>query len=174
MIALCVGLNMVFENQGRQIKICNSVLVIIKRHLQCDNKAYEAGGLLIGRENISNNNLILDYATEPLPGDKRSRHRFIRRDINHINFYKNLYKTHSGVYRYIGEWHTHPEACPSYSSMDLCNWKKIGKDSCDGTQIHMIAGYDFLRLWTYSYCHKTVSELITIKWEQLIKHEENI
>ena len=80
---------MVFDNEDRQIKICINVLDVIKKYLQYDKRDSEAGGVLVGRENISNNNLIIEFATEPMPNDKRSRNKFYRKDIGKnvlINF----------------------------------------------------------------------------------------
>lgn len=165
---------MVFEYEDRQIKICNSVLYNIKRYLQCDIKSCEAGGVLIGRENISNNNLIIEFATEPMPGDTRSRNRFYRNDKGHTNFYQKLYKEYQGIYVYVGEWHTHPEAIPSYSIIDLINWKKIRIDAGHNRpQYHLIAGYDALRLWEFSSITRKVSKLVTIEWGEVMYNEKD-
>lgn len=158
---------MVFEYQDRQIKICDSVLYNIKKYLQYDRKSCEAGGVLIGRENISNNNLIIEFATEPMRGDKRSRNRFYRNDRGHIDFYQKLYNEYKGIYVYVGEWHTHPEAIPSYSVIDSINWKRIGSDAThDTSQFHLIAGYDALRLWKFSSITQKVNRLATIEWDE--------
>jgi len=163
----------VFENRGRQIKICYEVLTMIERHLQRSKIDCEAGGVLLVRENVSNNNLILEFATEPMPGDKRSRNRFYRKDKGHVDFYKVIYECNQGVYAYVGEWHTHPEAVPSYSILDFNNWKKIGKESGNNSrQIHLIAGYDALRLWEFSYFEKNVMELVTIFWDEVVFNEK--
>lgn len=168
-----VGNYMVFENNGRKIKICSSVLAIIKKYLQCDLKSCEAGGVLIGRENLSNNNLIIEFATEPMPRDTRHRNRFYRKDKGHISFYKNLYEESERVYAYIGEWHTHPEPIPSYSILDFANWQEIGRgSSSNDTQIHLIAGYEGLRLWGFSILSQKVTELTTFMWNEVIFDEE--
>ena len=160
--------DMVFDYQDRQIKICTQVLDTIAKYRQSDSGDSEAGGVLIGRENISNDNLIIEFATEPMPGDKRHRHRFYRKDKGHINFYQNLYNNDCGIYAYVGEWHTHPEAFPSYSRIDSANWKRIGENAgFDSTQIHIIAGYSALRLWMYSCSKSIAKELVTIKWENM-------
>ena len=39
-----------------------------------------AGGILIGKENISDDNIIIRYITEPYASDKRRYNRFIRKD----------------------------------------------------------------------------------------------
>ena len=159
---------MVFESNNKKIKICSSVLHIIKKYLQNDIKSCEAGGVLIGRENLSNSNLIIEFATEPMPADKRGRYEFNRKDKGHICFYKKLYEENNRVYAYIGEWHTHPEAIPSYSIIDFANWKKIGKNASGNyAQIHLIAGYEGLRLWQFSSSTQKTIELVTIMWNEL-------
>lgn len=165
---------MVFENNGRKIKICNNVLDIIKKYIQYDRESCEAGGVLIGRENISDNNLIVEYVTEPMSGDKKSRKRFYRKDNGHIYFYKQMYEENKGIYAYVGEWHTHPEAIPLYSILDFENWKKIGRDSGhNSAHIHLIAGYEALRLWEFSENRKETTDLITIRWNEVTLDEGN-
>ena len=78
--------NMVVENDDRKIKICNSILQIMYKYIQIVRKSCEAGGILIGRENSGNSNLIIEYVTEPMASDKRSRCRFSIKDI--LNFLK--------------------------------------------------------------------------------------
>ena len=65
----------------------------------------------------------------------------------HIIF-ENLYKKSDETFRYIGEWHTHPEAIPNFSYLDLKNWKKISKDSKSDVKFyHIIVGYEAIRIW---------------------------
>ena len=109
---------MIFNFEGRQIKICNNVLENIIEYLQNNKNSAEAGGVIIGRENISNSNLIIEFVTVPMPGDVRTRNRFYRKDKKHVQFFEELYEKNSEIYAYIGEWHTHPEAIPNYSFID--------------------------------------------------------
>lgn len=158
---------MVFECYERQIKLCDTVLKTIQSYCQDDRKFCEAGGVLLGRENISNDNLIIEYATEPLPKDRRYRRRFFRTDKGHIEFYHELYKKNSGIYVYVGEWHTHPEAVPNYSLIDLYGWEKIRRDAdSDVGQIHLIAGYDALRAWYLSVENRKPKLLTTFCWKR--------
>ena len=55
--------NMVVEHDDRKIKICNSILQIMYKYIQIVRKSCEAGGILIGRENSGNSNLIIEYVT---------------------------------------------------------------------------------------------------------------
>ena len=89
--------------------------------------------------------------TAPMPKDKRSRYRFVRKDKEHLNFFNEQYELSDGTIRYIGEWHTHPEDIPSYSSIDLKNWKEIsGKSNVEDIYYHLIAGRTGLGVWMYT------------------------
>lgn len=166
--------SIILEKADRQIKICKKILQILKKNVQSGKENCEVGGVLIGRENISNSNLIVEYITEPMRGDKRSRNRFYREDKGHIEFYKNLYDKSGGVYAYVGEWHTHPEAIPQYSCLDLKNWKKIGKEAGKGNiQLHIIVGYDAIKIWEFSFYDKMIEELATIFWKEVMLDEQD-
>ena len=119
---------MVIEYGDKKIKFCNNILQVIQKYVQSERKSCEAGGILIGRENCGNSNLIIEFITEPMTADQRSRNRFLRKDKKTSRFFKKLYEENEGVYGYMGEWHTHPENIPQYSFIDSNNWKKIGKE----------------------------------------------
>lgn len=158
---------MIIILQDRKIKICDEVIKLIKPYIQhkSDN---ESGGILIGRENLSNENLIIEFATEPKPKDKCGRSFFKRRDKFHIEYYNNLYKESKGTYRYIGEWHTHPELIPNYSSIDKKNWNMIGRQAKNQkNQIHLIVGQDAIRFWEYCANSKTANLIATICWSEI-------
>lgn len=162
---------MVVQDENRKIKICNSILWIIKKYIQTECKAREAGGILIGRENAGNTNLVIEFVTEPMPKDKSSRCRFLRKDIGHIEFFKKLYNENEGIYGYIGEWHTHPENIPHYSAIDSNNWKSIGKKMKNRKQYHLIAGIQEIGIWEYNAITKKIVQVDNIKWENVPKNE---
>ena len=139
---------MIFSDGVRKVEIENQIIQNICRYLQLDRKSPEAGGMLLGREIISTNNLIVDKMTEPFPLDKRSRFRFFRKDSKHVDYYYELYKASKQIYKYVGEWHTHPEAVPSYSSIDEKEWKRIVKSCPEDMAIYcVIAGTEKWRIW---------------------------
>lgn len=63
-----------------------------EKYIQQDDNSLESGGILLGRENAGNTNLIIEFITEPMPGDKSSRRRFFRKDIRHIRFFEKYMK----------------------------------------------------------------------------------
>ena len=139
---------MVFPDGNRKIEIEDSIIKRASQYRQISLLSYEAGGALIGREIISTNNLIVDQMTEPLPKDKRCRYRFYRRDPRHKSFFNQLFSQSGGKYKYVGEWHTHPERVPKYSSLDKNEWIKIIKDQPDIAPIYcVIFGVEKWRVW---------------------------
>ena len=53
--------NMVIEYGDKKIKFCNNILQVIQKYVQSERKSCEAGGILIGRENCGNSNLIIEF-----------------------------------------------------------------------------------------------------------------
>lgn len=137
----------VINYKNRKIKICSEIINIMHNYIQETDSDTEAGGIIVGRENLGNSNLILEYATKPMKNDLRTRTRFIRKDSGHVDYYKQLYSKYNGIYAYYGEWHTHPEDTPHYSIIDLNNWRKISKDDPKNMQYHIIVGRKRIRIW---------------------------
>lgn len=156
-----------------EIKICNSVIQVMKRHIQIGDRSLEAGGVLIGKENISDNNIIIRYITEPYRRDKRRYSRFIRKDERHIEIYNDIFISSNRIYRYIGEWHTHDEDLPNYSILDAKNWEKIMKEMPEMIEhFHIIVGINAFRIWKVGQS-LTCPELIkTIYWKGVIGFDE--
>lgn len=139
----------IIEDKGIKIKIDKNIVEKMIAYRQIDKVQHEAGGILIGRENKENDNIIVEYATEPFEKDKRSRYSFLRKDRKHLEYYKHMYEQHNGIYAYIGEWHTHAEDYPNYSRQDIRNWKKIAKMNPDKEKVyyHIIVGNKKIRGW---------------------------
>ena len=92
----------------------DAVLEHFAAHRQLRPWHREAGGQLFAR--IDRTKIIVDEATGPRPGDRRSRTLYIpnrtaeRREIEE--------RFHQGLH-FIGDWHTHPEKHPFPSSRDI-------------------------------------------------------
>lgn len=136
----------------KKIKIASEVVNIISSHKQLNYKDCESGGILVGRENIESGNIVIEYATEPYPKDRGTRTRFYRKDKKHIEFFEKLHMESKGIYAYLGEWHTHAEEYPEFSSVDSDNWRRIAKENKDrGKEFyHIIVGTKEIRAWMYS------------------------
>ena len=151
----------------KKIKLCQNVINTMLKYIQKGFFSKEAGGILMGKENKSNENIIINHITVPMSKDERKHNRFIRKDKRHIELFENLYKESDETLRYIGEWHTHPEAIPNFSSIDLKNWKKISKDSnVDNNYYHIIVGYEAIRMWEINNTFQ-VRLINTIFWKDV-------
>ncbi len=157
--------------KGRKIKINNEILEHIYKYRQVAESDLEAGGIVIGREIIENNNLIIEYITEPYSNDRRDKFRFKRIDKRHVEYFESVYERFNGIHVYVGEWHTHPEDIPNYSSIDLNNWKKIRKYKDNKVyNYHFIAGRKNFRIWEVS---TEITLIIDVCWDDVGK-EKNV
>ena len=138
------------------------------KYIQKEINSKEAGGILVGKENKSNKNIIINHITVPMLEDKRKYNKFIRKDKKHVEVFKNLYKRSKKTLRYIGEWHTHPEATPNFSEIDLNNWKKISKESDNNNNYyHIIVGYDAIKIWVIESEEYSAKLIGTIFWKEI-------
>ncbi|MEG7359517.1 Mov34/MPN/PAD-1 family protein [Pseudomonas citronellolis] len=72
--------------------------------------------------------------------DRRSTHR-------HHSVAKLRWAESNGMIRYIGEWHTHPQAYPRPSSTDVHEWQVLATDRTDGRALlALIVGFEDLYL----------------------------
>lgn len=56
----------VTESKNRKIKICDQILEEIYSQIQKNDYDPEKGGIIVGRENLNNENIILEYISKPL------------------------------------------------------------------------------------------------------------
>lgn len=104
------------EGPRPSLVIKGSVLAHFERYRQRSRSDKEAGGQLFATYEART--ITVREATGPYDSDDRSRCRFTpnrfieERDLRHW-FHKRRH--------YIGNWHTHPEAVPKPSSIDVKN-----------------------------------------------------
>lgn len=158
-----------------EIKICSSVFQVMRKYIQLGTGSLEAGGILIGKENISDDNIIIRYITEPYASDKRRYNRFIRKDKKHIYIFNEVFNSSNEIYCYIGEWHTHNEDLPDYSRLDLKNWRKIMKESPGNIEhFHIIVGCKAIRIWRFGKLLKNPDLIKTIYWKDVMDFDKKI
>lgn len=138
----------VMSTEKFKIKIKDNVIKILNSNRQIDKNSKESGGILIGYETL-NNDIVIEYITQPLKLDKRQRYAFYRKDKKHNEILNNIWKNKGNIHTYIGEWHTHPESYPDYSSKDEKNWKDIGEKINKDIFIHIIVGICSIGIWQY-------------------------
>ena len=144
----------VFPN-GATIDIFPAVQEMIYSYRQVASSSTEAGGMLVGYENVETGNFTVANATEPQPLDVRTRISLVLRG-QHREYLRKLHEP----YGYIGTWHTHPSTTPSPSSVDLRDWKKcIQKNqACTSGLVFIIAGTNNYRVWLCDSKTGNVSE----------------
>lgn len=155
------------ESQNKKIKICDQILKEIYSHIQLHIYDPEKGGIIVGRENLNNENIILEYISKPFEDDICTRTRYIRKDKRHLEYFAALHNENNGVYAYCGEWHTHPEDIPHYSILDLKNWKRISKEDPKEIQYHMIAGRKAFGMWKMQKGNNYPIEICGVKWNEI-------
>ena len=143
-----------FSN-GIVLDLFPDVQEIMFSHRQDIGSSAEAGGMLIGYENVETGNFTVSGATEPQPSDIRTR---ISLFLGH--HHNNLLQHPETPYGYIGTWHTHPADVPVPSSTDLKDWKKSIKHNRKSTNalIFIIAGTKGFRVWLCDSNSETLFE----------------
>lgn len=152
----------------RKLKIMKKLLQDMCKYRQNSIFDKEAGGILVGRENRSNYNLVIEFITEPMKKDKRTRCKYLRCDEGHIKHFQEEYEKSGRIYAYLGEWHTHPEDNPNYSRADLNNWKQISKIIGNRVQYQIIVGRKVIKIWSYDGLTKLVDKKCEILVERIV------
>jgi integrative and conjugative element protein (TIGR02256 family) len=143
-----------------RVQIRGTVLQAMLSFAQLDEDRVESGGLLVGRHIRESDDVIVDVATTPLPGDRQERYRFIRGKRAHQAELDRLWETSNGTWTYLGEWHTHAEPVPRPSSVDRSNWRRIL--TCDQFSewlFFVIVGMTDLCIWEGRSGHRELHAL---------------
>lgn len=109
----------------------------------------EAGGVLLGRHLMDSNDLVVDEVTAPQSTDRRTRFSFFR-SHRHEVLARSRWTDELNTMAYLGLWHTHPEAHPTPSGVDLRDWEQaVAKDTFEGERLFFpIVGTESIRVWT--------------------------
>lgn len=108
-------------------------------HFRQDTKnKSEAGGILLGFRRGPHLHVV--EATTPTNRDRRSRTGFERSAEIHRHIAMCRWQDTGGTMDYLGEWHTHPEANPSPSGIDLAAWNAIYATRPHRSVIFVVAG----------------------------------
>jgi integrative and conjugative element protein (TIGR02256 family) len=114
--------------------------VVIRRIDRYKADITEAGGIFLGKYRAPHIEVV--DATEPMERDTRHHSRFDRDDPGHQYHAENQWKASAGSITFVGEWHTHPQAYPTPSSIDLQSWLAITKRQPTLPHLFAIRGYD--------------------------------
>ena len=150
------------DSSNNKIKIGPRALSGMMSFIQDTHRKDEAGGVLLGRFLIGNNDVVVDHITIPMRGDKRTRFGYFRSKL-HQKRISEACVSSQGTCNYLGEWHTHPEDDPVPSSHDFANWEnKLASDKFDSDFLFfVIVGMDRVNVWK-GYRKKIRFEKLTL------------
>ncbi|CAH7103044.1 Prok-JAB domain-containing protein [Vibrio chagasii] len=129
------------------------------QQLKKDDK--EACGVLIGGYDTNKSLYIVSDITTPLPEDIRSRTSFRMLDKGHQKAVDSAFENSGGKKIYLGTWHTHPEAHPEPSSVDIDDWNKCMKRNEGRKLFFVIVGKESFRIFVYSDVESGFNLLMT-------------
>ncbi len=137
------------KSNESKLEISVQVLTSMLAYVQDLPRKKEAGGVLLGRHILDSSDIVVDEITVPMRRDRRGRHYFYRDQRNHQQAIGRVWRESGGTCPYVGEWHTHPEAYPAPSELDLRDWqRKLREDVFTGDTLQfIIVGVDTLRVW---------------------------
>ena len=143
---------MLFAHTRRgSLKLGPEALAAFRSFEQHAPDALEAGGYLLGRYLRGGFDLVVDQVTVPFPGDERSRYGFSLLDAGHQRALEAAWKASGGTCCYLGHWHTHAEAYPTPSAIDLNDWHRRLRDPAetlpDEARFFVIVGTREIRVW---------------------------
>lgn len=141
-------MNLFVLPNGHRVKVGGDALATINRYRQHGPSDHEASGLMIGRM-LHSGSIVIDEITEPGPTDKRSRFACSLEDPCHQRRLDEAYNASGGCSVFLGHWHTHPEADPTPSSVDLADWRRRLSVDVYGNDflLFIIAGTEKLGMW---------------------------
>jgi len=122
---MCFIADWITPNSGIIVITAPEVLKVFTKYIQDDELKLEAGGILLGYRR--GQHFEITHATEPTKYDQRSRHHFVRSPEIHSEIAIDIWRGSHGHITYCGEWHTHPEASPSPSPIDIREWMALSE-----------------------------------------------
>lgn len=111
------------NNNRTLIHFSESTLETFHQYIQVNHSDCEAGGLLLG--SVHGTHMLIEQATAPTIWDKRFPYLFERMPSGHDAIALARWTASRGTIRYLGEWHTHPEANPNPSGLDRSEWSRL-------------------------------------------------
>lgn len=156
--------NTIFTGHGLHLVIEQSVTHTWDKYRQIKIQAPESFGVLIGSCDKITHHYRIESITTPKKQDIQSRFRFILKDSGHQKAVEQAYNQSQGLLGYLGTWHTHPEATPNPSMVDIDDWLRCINRNLDRLLFFVIVG-------TKDTC---IFARIRNKFEQLKIKESNI
>lgn len=101
-------------DSGQDLLFTDEVLTRFGENRQTPWRSHESGGQLFAR--FEGTDVIVAKATGPRRQDRRGRHFFHPNRLLEQLDIRRMYR--QGLH-FIGDWHTHPEAVPQPSGLDI-------------------------------------------------------
>ena len=107
--------------------LIDEVLEGLDAYRQTDPHSTESAGVLLGYRRGDHIHIV--QATLPAADDVRNRFSFTRRDKSHQQIATREWRRSGRTKDYVGEWHTHPEAAPAPSMVNVSEWHSLCRKS---------------------------------------------
>ena len=134
--------DMDFAGYGLTISTDRSVWRIWQGGRQIHQNAPESFGILIGSCDKTSMSCRIERATIPGKRDVQSRSHFVLQDPCHQKAVNQAYHQSDGYLGYLGTWHTHPEASPKPSTVDINDWLACIERNPDRQLYFVIVGIE--------------------------------
>lgn len=118
-----------------------------KGHRQIKENHLERFGVIIGSRSVEHEEYWVDMVTTPFPNDRATRRSFALRDNKHQLSVDQAFKHSGGTSIYLGTWHTHPEAIPEPSIIDMKDWLSCIKRNSGRQLFFVIVGNKDVRVF---------------------------
>lgn len=132
--------NNMFAGYGLTICIASSVWWSWLDGRQAHPDAPESFGILIGSCEKATESCRIERITTPGKHDVQYRSRFVLKDPCHQKAVNLAFDRSEGYLGYLGTWHTHPEAIPSPSTVDINDWVACTERNPDRQLYFVIVG----------------------------------
>jgi integrative and conjugative element protein (TIGR02256 family) len=138
---------------GFSVSLKQEVVQTLLKVRQIEPGIPEAGGVLLGKILVKAEEVVgvvAETATLPTSEDVQFRFGFRRARAPTQRTIDEAWTQSSGSRNYLGEWHTHPEAHPTPSLIDLREWARIsGVAQYEQDRlIFVIVGLESLAMWS--------------------------
>lgn len=161
------------RSNGGILKFDGQAIAAMAAFIQNEPTKPEAGGVLLGRYISGTENVVVDRVTTPMLGDRRTRFSFFRKAKRHQAVIDLAWVGSDNSCNYLGGWHTHPEASPNPSGIDLRDWKRaLKRETFDAESLFFaILGLAELHAWEGIRETKLISKLQPVGFEEDIRVE---
>ena len=139
--------DVVFSGKGLTVSVDERVMRTWKDSRQIRPDAAESFGILIGSCKNTGNFCRVERITTPGQCDVQSRFHFLLHDPEHQEAANRAFSQSAGFLGYLGTWHTHPEAHPTPSKLDLNDWLVCIKRNPDRLLYFVIVGTEEVRVF---------------------------